>query len=340
MDEARASANVNALRGHGSRVKMSIARYAVAATALTIWLLAGSGCSASEEPAPTPADRTPAPQPAQVAGLDSERLRNALIGGVFEEAVRLEDGLYEGEPFVEGGASRPRLRLWDAPVLRLDVDGDGSEEAAVLLSESSGGSGEHVYLSVIANRDGEARSLATTLVGDRTRLRSMEASNGRIILEVVEAGSEDAACCPTQLARKAYALEAATLRLDSSQVTGRLSLAVLEGVEWTLESLNGDPVPDGVQAPTLVFAGGNLGGFAGCNRYTGQASESAPGQLVIGPLAATRMACPAPAAETEDHFLARLQQVTQYSFLGGRLALTWRGDTRIGTLIFVASPKR
>lgn len=317
---------------------MSIARYAVAASTLAIWLSAGSGCSAPEEPA-VPAARPAATQSGPMAALDSQQLRNALIGGVFEEAVRLEDGLYEGEPFVEGGASRPTLRLWDAPVLRLDLDGDGSNEAAVLMSEYSGGTGEHVYLSVIANRDGEARSVATALVGDRTRLRSMHASNGKIILEVVEAGSEDAACCPTQLARKAYALEEATLRLDSSQVTGRLSMAVLEGVEWTLQSLDGDPVPDGVQAPTLVFASGSLGGSGGCNRYTGRASESTPGQLEIGPLASTKMACPSPAAEIEDRFLSRLQHVTQYSFLAGRLALTWRDDTGIGTLIFTA-PQR
>ena len=48
----------------------------------------------------------------------------------------------------------------------------------------------------------------------------------------------------------------------------------------------------------------------------------------------TMMACPPPADEIERRYLDTLQAVTQYSFLTGNLALTWRKDDRLGTMIF------
>lgn len=61
-------------------------------------------------------------------------LRNIEYRGIYDNAVTLRDGVYEGEPFVPGGASRPRVELLDMlPVLH-DLDGDGIDDAAVLLA--------------------------------------------------------------------------------------------------------------------------------------------------------------------------------------------------------------
>ena len=43
-------------------------------------------------------------------------LRNGTIHGIGEGPITLRDGAWEGEPFQPGGASRPRVTLWDQPI--------------------------------------------------------------------------------------------------------------------------------------------------------------------------------------------------------------------------------
>src|SRR5262249_35711248 len=132
----------------------------------------------------------------------------------------------------------------------------------------------------------------------------------------------DALCCPGQLARKSYAFRHGALTLVSSSVTGRLSLAALADGEWTLVSLDRQPLPHEARPPTALFEGTRVSGFGGCNRYVGQVVEKSPGAIVVGPLAGTKMACPPPAMEIEDRFLAAMSLVTRYSFVGGHLVLS------------------
>jgi hypothetical protein len=80
--------------------------------------------------------------------LSDKELGELTYAGVFDSPVTLSEGSYLEPPYVPGGASRPRLTLAERPLLRGDLDGDGGEEAAVLLIEQSGGSGERLYLAV------------------------------------------------------------------------------------------------------------------------------------------------------------------------------------------------
>ncbi len=117
---------------------------------------------------------------ARRSGPTLEQLSNTTYHGVYEQPVRLWAGRYEGEPFEPGGASRPTLTMLTEPLERSDLDGDGSEEAIVLLVESSGGSGSFVYLAVVGLVEGDPRNLATALVGDRVRIVSLEADGALI----------------------------------------------------------------------------------------------------------------------------------------------------------------
>jgi len=68
-------------------------------------------------------------------------------------------------------------------------------------------------------------------------------------------------------------------------------------------SLGRRPLPPGARPPTAAFDGARVSGFGGCNRYTGEVEEKALGAITIGALAATKMACPAPAMEIEAHMV-------------------------------------
>jgi heat shock protein HslJ len=257
--------------------------------------------------------------------------------GITGEPVTLTNGQWYGEPFVAGGASRPGVGLVRDFHLTGDLNGNGAEEAVVLLWSNSGGSGTFDYIAVAGrDKNGAPLNLATAALGDRVKIRSAEINDGRITVNVVQAGPEDAACCPGQKFKRTFTLADDELNEVSSEDQGRQSIADLAGIEWTLTSFNrDDALPENIEV-TLVFDGNRIAGKSACNRYSGSVTEGGmPGALTVNmPMIGTMMACPPPADEIERRYLATLHDVTQYSFLAGNLALSWRKDEQLGTIIF------
>jgi heat shock protein HslJ len=275
--------------------------------------------------APEPSG-TPGPEPAGTP--TGEQLANAAIAGIYDEPVRLSGGTYVGEPFVEGGASRPTVRLLE-PRLMADLDGAPGEEAIVLLSEDSGGSGTYLYMAAIGLRKGRPVNLDTFPIGDRAQVRSLEVAGGRVRLGLLVHGEEDAACCPSRLVSRTWALRDGRLVMVEEWVQGTLSMEILEGREWVLKG----GAPDDPEV-TILFEEGRISGSAGCNRYFAEIEEKTPGVVEIGAIGSTRMACPGVAMKVERRFLERLASVTGYGFHLGDLALSWQSETDAGNLLF------
>jgi heat shock protein HslJ len=295
-----------------------------------IAVLALAGCGEKAPPA-APAPATPSgPPPAPAI----EQLRAAVVSGVFEAPVTLAGGVYEGAPAEPGAASRPSLRLWESTLHTGDMDGAEGSEAVVVLSSNSGGSGEFVHVAVFGTRDGAVTNLGTAPVGDRTRLQSVWLERGKVLMDVIEAGPEDAACCPTQVARKTYGFEGGQFKQLSSEVRGVLALSMLAANEWQLVEIDGQPLPAGIDPPLIHFERDSVRGFAGCNRFNAPITESKPGEITIGPAAGTKMACPPEKMELEARFLDQLAKVNRYGYVAEQLALTWQDGERIGTLLF------
>jgi heat shock protein HslJ len=203
-----------------------------------------------------------------------------------------------------------------------------------MLGSSAGGSGEFAWLAVFGVRDDDVENLRTVPVGDRIQLHSLWIERGSIVLDVIEAGPNDAACCPTQVSRKTYVLRGGVLEQLSSEARGALGVSLLAGNEWRLAAMDGESLPTGVQPPLVHFEGKTLSGFAGCNRFTATVTESKPGEIDIAPATVTRMTCPPPRTHLERQFLQRLEAVYRYSYTGGDLVLGWRDATGSGTLRF------
>jgi len=250
--------------------------------------------------------------------------------------IALADGRWEGEPYVPDAASAPRAGLVEDFVLQGDLDGDGSEESAVLLWTSTGGSGTFDYLAVLDRAaDGSVANRATAGLGDRVRVRDARIADARIVLDLVQAGPGDAACCPGEKVRRTFGLEGASLVERGAEPQGRLSLADLSG-EWRLTHFARDEAVGEGLVITLTFDGERISGSSGCNRYSGAvAAGDAPGALSVGPaIAATRMACPEPLMAAEQRFLQALANVNGFSFLAGKLVLTWTDGDAGGNLKF------
>jgi hypothetical protein len=147
-------------------------------------------------------------QPGTVEGnLTLEALQNASYQGIYDEPVQLSDGQYEGEPFVPGGASRPTVTLHPEVYAFGDLNGDGVDDAAVILIESSGGSGNFHYLAAVINEGGAPVNVATHFVGDREQMQAISIDEGEITLDMVAHGPDDPMCCPTQEVTKKYQLQ-------------------------------------------------------------------------------------------------------------------------------------
>ncbi|MCP4396859.1 MAG: META domain-containing protein [bacterium] len=260
--------------------------------------------------------------------LTLDQLKNGTYQGIYDRPVQLTDGIYEGEPFEEGGASRPTVTCVEELVAFGDLNGDGVEDAAVVVIENSGGSGNFRYLAVMLSQNDQSVNEATMLIGDRVQLRSLTIHNGQIGIEIITQDEGDSMPFPSLKMRTTYELQGKQLVEVSSEKLGSVSIQDLEGPTWVLTKLNFDRavLPD--TEITATFAEDKVSGSAGCNKYSATVTDKGSAALSIDLPISTRMACPDPIMQQEDTYLNRLTKVIQFSFSAGQLVLMYdTGET-------------
>lgn len=287
-----------------------------------------------------PALAAPSAQPPEPAGpLSVAALKDAGYAGIYDEVVNLSNGVYQGEPISADSVSRPTVTLMDRLVARGDLNGDGADDAAVILMENSGGTGVFYYLAPVLNLDNQPASPTSVLLGDRVEIKSMVISQGQIVTEIVTQGPDDALCCPTLLLRQSFELQGNQLVEVTRQELGTLSYQSLDGTAWLLaETALGKPVWPASQV-TAAFSGDTISGSTGCNTYSARVTPGEGQLLTVGAAVSTRMACVDPQLmDQETLFLQLLEGVQGWSYLAGQLALSYSvGDTS-GTLLFNPQP--
>ena len=122
---------------------------------------------------------TPAPIPTAIAALWAG-LPNAEypVEGLSTPAVRLKGGVFE-EPAAPGSASKNRVELGPERAFG-DLDGDGDEDAVVVLAVSRGGSGTFLYLASVINEKGVPKASAAMLLGDRVTVTTLAIGAGTL----------------------------------------------------------------------------------------------------------------------------------------------------------------
>ena len=267
--------------------------------------------------------------------LVAEQMMNATYGGIYEAPVTLIDGVYEGEPFVEGGASRPVVTYIDNTVAHGDLDGDGQDDAVALLIENSGGSGTFAYVGAQLNRSGQPIDAGVALLGDRVQLISMHVEDGQVVAEIVTQGPDEGLCCGTLKMRKTLGLQDGQLVEVASEELGTVSLNDLMGTQWLLHRLNYDQEPLVDVTVSAEFAEDTVSGIGGCNSYSADVTSDGDQLLAVAPIATTLMACDDELEALETEYLAALQSATEWRFYPGQLAIdyTATGGNQ-GTLFF------
>ena len=109
----------------------------------------------------------------------------------------------------------------------------------------------------------------------------------------------------------------------------------LVGTEWQLIQLDGETIQprEGCFTVTLSAENGQLSGVGACNRLSGTYRSDEKRSLRIGPLAATRMACPD--LKREQAFIEALESATHYDMDGPMLLILSDGELRA---VFQALP--
>jgi hypothetical protein len=97
-----------------------------------------------------------------------------------------------------------------------DLNGDGVEDAAVILNADSGGTGTYAYLSAVLNQAGKAEPVTSALLGDRVQVNSLAIADEVISVVMTTQGPNDPMCCPTLVVTNTYQLEGTQLALTSS----------------------------------------------------------------------------------------------------------------------------
>ena len=158
--------------------------------ALSIIILLASACARVEQPP-----------------LTIEALKNAEYQSEWpaSKKAKLTDGTYQ-EEIVPGAASKLIIKLSDHVAFG-DLNGDGTDDSAVILVTSSGGSGTFFDLACVINDNGTPKHVATEQLGDRVKLKSIAIKSGEIMVEMVTHGPKDPMCCPTLNATQTYKLQ-------------------------------------------------------------------------------------------------------------------------------------
>lgn len=284
--------------------------------------------------APDTAEPTATTEPTTPADLTEATLDSLAYQGIYNEPVQLTGGLFEGEPLVEGGASRPTVTRLPLAAFG-DLNGDGVEDAAVLLVENSGGSGSFVYLAAVINQASIPENVATILLGDRVSPQSLAIAEGQIVVEATSHADSDPLCCPSLTSRSIYALQEQLTLISNESSPGASLPAELAGKWYWLAyedtaGQNNIKVADPSLYTITFQADGTVEIQADCNSAGSVATiEGNNISLAAGP---TTLAECAPGS-LYNQYLAKLADVATFVFdQEGHLVLNLKIDA--GNIVF------
>lgn len=199
------------------------------------------GCRPATPPA---SEQTPA-RPATVTNTTLLPATPTMVPGIAEvrnaqyqlgatnglQIVQLTDGKFEqGSP---GGTDFTSVNLTNY-VAAGDLNGDGANEVAALVSENYGGSGVFVFLAVYSKVNDTLTFQASTMVDDRPQLNALSIENGEAYVDAVIHDADDPMCCPTLRSTRHY----------------RLADNLLDMTDYTTFTPDGKPRTITIESPT------------------------------------------------------------------------------------------
>ena len=242
----------------------------------------------------------PKPAPVQEASivpqLTAEQLKNAQykLGARDDFAiVQLTDGQYQQ------GTDATTLDFAYVGLTEFvaigDLTGDGLNEAAAILIENYGGTGNFAFLTIFTNVNGLPVFLYSTLIDDRPIIKGIAIENGEVYLDAIVHGLEDPGCCPALPTTRRYVLFNNQLRVTN------YTTAIPDGTKRIIEITS---PANGAESTGNVQVSGTVSIAPFENNLSYFVYDEFSSQLAAGPLTVTAPDLGAPATFNESISLA------------------------------------
>lgn len=252
--------------------------------------------------------------------------------------VTLVNGAAEA-PVARDSSSKVITRIRGGSTMA-DLNKDGIDDAVLILTHSTGGSGTFYYLvAAIASGEGYAGTTGL-LLGDRIDPQSIEVSDGKASVRyLIRKADESFADKPSveRVRDVIYSSESRRLVEVAHDFEGEAdpSRMTLEMHTWTWVKTiyNNDTtkVPAREKAFTLTFMDGRVSGNTDCNSFNGAYTVEDKKIRFNEEMAMTRMFCE---GSQETEFVQMLLNVNSYFFTSrGQLVLELKYDS--GSMIFL-----
>jgi len=109
--------------------------------------------------------------------------------------IKLGDGTYK-EKIAPDSAAELVIKL-SGKMAFGDLNGDGGEDAAVILVSDPGGSGTFYDLAAVINSNGKAKHTDSVFLGDRVKVEDISIRTGQIVVTIVTHQRTDPLYCPS-----------------------------------------------------------------------------------------------------------------------------------------------
>jgi len=272
--------------------------------------------------------------------VDKPQRDNSPLNATYvinNETIMLVNGFAERSA-TPGSSTKVTTRVWGAPK-SADLNGDGQQDAALILIQSPGGSGTFYYVVAAIWREDGYQGTSAVFLGDRIEVQNIDINNNRITVEFLDRTDSDAFSTPPSVPteqRVLYDPETKQLIQVAREFEGeadpaRMKLS-MKTWYWVQTSYNDDSVhsPADADVFSLTFQpDGTLLVTTDCNNMRGNYRVE-DNRLMFAQMISTRMYCE---DSQEQLFAKMLHSVNSYFFTShGKLVLELKYDS--GSMIF------
>ena len=249
------------------------------------------------------------------------------------QRVKLVNGVAETEA-APGSASKITTRYFGNEV-RSDMNGDGREDVAFLLTQETGGSGTFFYVVAALNTENGYIGSEAILLGDRIAPQTTELNaNGNIVVNYADRAPGEPMTTQPSVGKSIW-LKLDPVALQFGEVEQNFegeadpSRMTLDMKTWTwVSALYNDGrkiTPNKAGAFTLTFgADGRFSAKTDCNSVGGSYT-AAENKITFGQMISTKMYCE---GSQENEFTTLLSNTTSYQFTSrGELILGLKFDS-------------
>lgn len=273
--------------------------------------------------------------------LEEARKRNSTplnaIYLVENEPFVLVNGIAEKDISFES-ETKNKLSIIGEPAYG-DIDGDGDEDAVLVLVNEPGGSGTFYYAAMAVNDEGKYKGTDSILLGDRIVPGELSIVDGKAVINYIDRSTDEIFTAPPSIDKSLTLqvdVESLRLILVANDFEGEADANVMtldmKPWIWQKTTYNNDTelLPNKPDVFVITFAkDGAFSAQTDCNSLGGS-YEVTDNRISFGNMFSTKMFCE---NSQEQEFSAMLSEVQSYLFTSkGELVLELKMDS--GAAVF------